>query len=234
MKTVLLAEDDPISRAFLAEALHHLGWHCTAVASAAAAIQAGTSRHFDALVLDLNLGDGDGLQVLRQLRDRDTHPCADTPALALSAAHDTALQTRLRQAGFDAVAEKPISLACLQQQMQALQALASPLPEHGDADTEAPPADWDDASALSALGGQRQTLQALRQLLLQELPGQCRLILAEPHSEASAHCLHRLRAATGFCGAARLQQAVLDLQQHPTPEALDAFAAACRALLEQS
>ena len=77
---------------------------------------------------------------------------------------------------------------------------------------------WDDDAALRAVGGQQAHVEALRGLFLRELPGQRQRI------EAAAACgdeeairaeLHRLAASCGFVGAARLADAVRELQAAP-------------------
>lgn len=235
MKTALLAEDDPVCQTYLHDALPLLGWQCTVVETCAAAVQAAIAQRFDALILDLNLPDGQGIDALRQIRNHDAHASVDSPALALTATTDPHLHARLRDLGFDAVGLKPLTLARLRELLHGLDsgpAATAPdsavVPGQGGPDTSLP--DWDDAA--SQFSHQPANLGALRHLLLRDLPAQQRLILAEPRSDAAAQCLHRLRAATGFCGAVRLAHAVARLERHPDTEALDDFARACEALLQ--
>jgi HPt (histidine-containing phosphotransfer) domain-containing protein len=82
--------------------------------------------------------------------------------------------------------------------------------------------DWDDETAMTALGGQRVHVEAMRQLFLKELPAQRARI------EQAAGCgdqaavraeLHRLAASCGFVGAARLADAVRMLREVPLDHA---------------
>lgn len=231
MKRALLAEDDPVNRAFLCEALALLGWQVDAFETGERAAAAAIAQGFDVLVLDLNLPGDDGIATLRHIRNLDSHASADAPALALTADHCPERHQGLRRQGFDAVATKPLSLAQLAQALAGLGFCAdAPLPS-SDGEDAAPagaPPTWDDAPALAAVAGNRATLAALRKLMLDDLPAQRDRILAARQAQAARDDLHRLRAACGFCGAAALMHAVTALERAapgPASEAaLDRFA----------
>lgn len=230
MKPALLAEDDPASRAFLSEALQLLGWQCEAFETGTAAAQAAIARRFEVLLLDFNLPDGDGIQYLRMIRNLDSHASSDSPALALTADDDALLHARLRNNGFDAVATKPLSIEQLGQVLTGLglnpasadRQEDSRISEagHGDSGYRAGEVAaawedlplWDDAAGLATVGNNPAILSSLRELMLRDLPGQRDQILADPHSHEARQHLHRLRAACGFCGAARLAAAVNALE----------------------
>lgn len=232
MKRALLAEDDPTSRTFLTEALGLSGWQCEAFVSGEDAAAAAIAQRFDVLLLDLNLPGIDGVQTLRRIRNLDSHASADAPALALTADDRPQLHQDLQRQGFEAVVSKPVSVAQLAQALAALgfASTLGPSPQTAgiaQADDRAAPI-WDDTAALATVGGNPEILDALRQLMLADLPGQRDQIIAAPDSDAARTALHRLRAACGFCGAARLAQAVIALERLPATAdvdtALDAFA----------
>lgn len=209
MKRALLAEDDPTSRAFLVEALSLLGWEVEAVESGEAASARAITQPFEVVLLDLNLPGINGIQCLRQIRNHDHHASADAPAMALTADDRPELMASLRQQGFDASLPKPLSLKQLQ---QALTRLGLEARQSKSLTNEAANpqilSTWDDEAALVVLGGKLENLRALRQLMLADLPTQRDRILAAPESEEAHALLHRLRAACGFVGAARLARAV--------------------------
>lgn len=216
MKRALLAEDDPVNRAFLCEALVLLGWQVDAFESGECAADAAISAAFDVLLLDLNLPGADGIATLRHIRNLDSHASADAPALALTADHSPEQHERLRRQGFDAVATKPLSVEHLAKALAGLDFSSdASLPAVNDEDTApggtAPV--WDDGPALAAVAGNSATLAALRQLMRDDLPAQRDRILAAPHSQHARDDLHRLRAACGFCGAAALMHAVIALER---------------------
>lgn len=227
MKRALLAEDDPVSRSFLSEALALAGWQVEAFERGEDAAEAAIAHRFDVLILDLNLPGEDGIASLRRIRNRDEHASADAPALALTADDRPEQHRHLRRSGFDAVAVKPLSMARLEAALAAAgTGLDAGTPSVAAAvDPDSMPV-WDDAPALAAVGGSLETLAALRSLLAGDLPGQLATVLAGPGSPQARDILHRLRAACGFCGAVRLAQAAAAMESSPSPppEALVRFA----------
>lgn len=221
MNEALLAEDEPVSRAFLLEALQALGWRCEAVADGANALARALARRYDLLVLDLNLPGLDGASVLARLREGDQAASHCTAALALTADHDPALHERLREAGFVAVATKPITLDALARAIDLACGTSAC-------------AVWDEAAALRASGGQAAVVAALRALMRRDLPAQRRAIASawqDGDLGAARAELHRLRAACGFCGAAGLAEALDALHRADTPAHRQATLVAIDALL---
>jgi len=88
---VLLAEDVDLSRETLAALLRRQGHTVTAVGDGVAAIAAGQTQVFEALVLDVRMPGADGPDVLAALRRAGVA----APALMLSAAVDEPLARRL-------------------------------------------------------------------------------------------------------------------------------------------
>ena len=218
---VLLAEDDPVSRAFLAEALATLGLDCDAVDDGLAALRRASERRYDALLLDLNLPGCDGDGILAALRGDASAASHEAPALVLTA--DDAMQTaqRLRSMGFDGVANKPLGIERLAMALHALGLPVATMPSAedkvtGTADIAGAAPVWDDAQALSAAGGNQEIVIALRGMMRTELPLQ-RATIVSAHSRGDAGSmraeLHRLRASCGFCGAAALALSTETLQE---------------------
>lgn len=229
---LLIAEDDPVSRSFLEQALAPA--HAVeSVADGAAALQVARQRRFDLLLFDLNLPSLSGIALLSTLRGDPAAASADSPALALTADADPQTTDALRAAGFAAVLGKPVAVATLRQAVvQVLAGTPGALHAGGLPATTAAPAgarapDWDDAQALRAANHDRTIVAALRALLLQELPAhreRIEIALAEQRDDAVRGELHRLRAAAGFCGAARLADAVDQLGHAVTAGAPPAIA----------
>jgi DNA-binding response OmpR family regulator len=204
---ILLVEDDPVSQAFLAAAIEALPATVDRAGSLAAA-RSLAAGHVHALwLVDANLPDGHGADLLARLR-------ADfpgTPALAHTASQDRHALDALIEAGFLEVLVKPLSAKALQAAIgRALG--AAPVASMA---TGAKLPSWDDAAALSALNGQQEHVQVMRRLFLDELPAQRRSIAtaaANGDLTAMQSTLHRMRASCGFVGAARLGAAVRTLE----------------------
>ncbi|MFN9035845.1 MAG: response regulator, partial [Planctomyces sp.] len=66
-KSVLIVEDEPIIRETLAEFLTGEGFEVRTAANATEAIRTAQERDFDVGICDIQLPDGDGIRVLKQL-----------------------------------------------------------------------------------------------------------------------------------------------------------------------
>ena len=209
---LLLVEDDDISCSFMVAALEALPAEVATAASMAIAL-ASEGAH-DLWLLDVNLPDGSGIELLAELRTR----FHDTPALAHTADDSPALREQLLAAGFAGVLVKPLTAAQLQQAVRRQLGLA-PVPtmrvaEAGTTFSSLPL--WDQATALAALNGKQEHVATLRTLFLDELGRQHDDILsalqAGEHAAASK-TLHQLKASSGFVGALRLNAAARALEK---------------------
>lgn len=230
---VLLVEDDPVSSRVFTLALERSGLQVDACGCARSAREAATRAAHDLWLIDAHLPDGDGIGLIADLRR-----CASaTRAIAHTASHDAALHARLRAAGFADVLVKPLPAAVLGAAVAEALALPLPAPDPPAAapDAHGGPGDrWDDAQALRALGGRRESLVALRRLFLQELPdalARCRDAVRTDDGAALHATLHRLQAGTAFVGAAALTRCVHALRDAPDAAALAAFEHEVQALL---
>ena len=234
---VLLAEDDPASRLFLATVLEALPATVVVAGSLAEARQcvAGDGDGgFDLWLFDANLPDGSGAGLLEELRARG----AATPALAHTASCERDALDALLVAGFAEVLVKPLPAAVLQAAVwralgraERVRIAEPPIP-CGKLPV------WDDAAAAAALNGDAKHVAALRSLFLAELPAQRAAVLAAfDRKDAAALIaqLHRLRASCGFAGAARLAAAVDGLRDAPASiDARARFAHAAQDVLDSA
>lgn len=217
---ILLLEDDPTSSAFLSAVLRALPAVVDCADSVTTARALAAARRYDIWLLDVQLPDGSGTQLLAQLRARD----ADVPALAHTASTEAALHSSLIEAGFAQVLLKPLSADVLRMAVQRTLALpsAAAASEH----YAVPPAEsplWDDEAAARAMNFNRMHLEGLRRLFLDELPHARRTVLTAAHAAdraAVTAALHKLQASCGFVGAVRLRTAVVDLIRAPLDPAL--------------
>lgn len=218
MPRLLLVEDDAISQSYFRAVLEALPARVDAVASQAGALAAVARHEYDLWLIDLSLPDGQGEDLLQQLRRQQPL----VPALAHTADTDPALRAPLLDAGFRDLLIKPIQASML---AGAVRAALDP----GE------PQDWDNAAAATALNHNLANVHALRGLFLDELPGARAEVLscARAHDSAGLRTrLHRLQASCGLVGASRLAAAVESLRRSPeSPVALDHFDSAARALL---
>ena len=123
---VLLADDEPLSREFLQEALTALGCDVTAVEDGQAAIDAMASESFDLLVTDLRMPRADGMSVLEASRRDD----ADRPVVLVTAHGAMHVAVEAMRAGAADVLEKPVSVDALEVLMERIRQRARLLREN--------------------------------------------------------------------------------------------------------
>ncbi len=104
---LLVVDDDDIYRSLLADELAHFGYRVTTACSVADAMRVlAGDESFDTAVLDLHLGDGDGMEVLKRLRV--VSPQTEAIVLTGHGTIDTAIAA-MRAGAYDYVA-KPCSI----------------------------------------------------------------------------------------------------------------------------
>jgi CheY-like chemotaxis protein/HPt (histidine-containing phosphotransfer) domain-containing protein len=228
--TILLVEDDPTTCAYLLALTEALPARVDAAASVAAALRYATASPYDLWLVDANLPDGIGIELLAQLRALSPA----TPALAHTAAHEPGEFEPLVAAGFAEVLVKPIDADAWRTAIR--RALGRVLTETACRDAADPSGElplWDDDAAARALGGNVANVAALRGLFLSELPAQIAAI-RDGDAAARRNQLHRLRASCAFVGACRLEEAVRSLQDSADDATLQAFLRTAELTLSQA
>ena len=102
----LLADDEPISREFLGEALESLGLRVTAVADGEAAERELERHQYDVVVTDLKMPKRDGMAVLATAKRKQP----GVPVILVTAYGTLAAAVAALRAGADDILEKPASL----------------------------------------------------------------------------------------------------------------------------
>jgi len=192
MKTLLLIEDDDISRRFLTEAITLLPvvWHaCTGFSEAG---RLCSEHHFDLIITDVNAQDGSLFECIGLLPD-------SCKKLAVSAGLDAQTNRQLLAIGVQQALVKPLTIAVLHS------AIARLLED--DQNALAPLPIWDHEMALTALGHNEHILASLKEMFRHELP----VMIAQieqafiNNDYADIHAvLHKLKASCGFLGAQQL------------------------------
>ncbi len=113
---VLVVEDSGPTRELLVGSLEEAGMSVTTAARLATGLRLATTEEFDAIVLDLMLPDGDGLELCRELRAKGDR----TPVLCLTARAEVSQRVQGLDAGADDYLRKPFALAELQARLRAL------------------------------------------------------------------------------------------------------------------
>lgn len=111
---VVVIEDEPQIRRFVRSALEAEGWQVHEADTAKKGLSEAGTRKPDLLVLDLGLPDGDGLDVIRDLRG-----WSGVPIIVLSARSDEADKIAALDAGADDYLTKPFGVGELLARVRA-------------------------------------------------------------------------------------------------------------------
>ena len=102
---ILLVEDDVRIVNFMRRGLEAEGMTLDVVSAMAPALQLADSHRYTAIILDIYIGEDNGLDICRALRQ-----CADTtPILVMTAKDSTELREASKQAGASSYLTKPFS-----------------------------------------------------------------------------------------------------------------------------
>ena len=113
---LLVVEDDNTIRDFLTRALTESGFGVDACSQGSEAERLALEGVHDALVVDLNLPDGDGLDLIQRLRSQGV----SSPVLILSARRSVDERVLGLERGGDDYMTKPFAVAELQARLRAL------------------------------------------------------------------------------------------------------------------
>lgn len=114
--SILVVEDEPAMASIICASLINAGFAVTSANSAADAWDAIGSRRLDAILLDLGLPDGDGLDVIAWVRASSN----EVPVLVLSARDSVADRVTGLDAGADDYMGKPYETSELLARLRAL------------------------------------------------------------------------------------------------------------------
>jgi CheY-like chemotaxis protein len=184
---VLVVDDNGASREFAAESLRRLGHVVVAATSGSEALDILAKRSFDAILLDVQMPELDGLEVTRRLRAMERG--VRTPIIAVTAHAAAEDRERCIAAGFDGVLTKPATQATLSAIVRdATGASVSP------AAARSGPAD----AILDAVGGNVALLARVRDAFATQTPrllAALREAVAASDGEAIFHTAHTLKGS---------------------------------------
>lgn len=225
-KRVLLVEDNRVNALVAQGFLAHLGHEsllCVSLAEARSVLLDNTSGPFDAVMLDLQLSDGSGSELLPELRQQLG---TKVPIAAFTAQLQTQDMADYQAMGFDTVLGKPLGLQALANWLGVVSGSNLSDERHKEEDIQAPgnkvsPRNTDNAQWL-ALEQLEQDLQVLGKATLLEMRQQfvdsCdaqlqALKAADGQRDIMAAKLHALKGSSGNMGLEALHLRCAALEQ---------------------
>jgi PAS domain S-box-containing protein len=218
---LLVAEDNPVNQAFLLRLLERQGHRALLAADGRQALAALEREPFDAVLLDLQMPEVDGLEVAARLRAREAARGGHLPVLAMTAHAMEEDRLRCLRAGMDAYLTKPLDPRQLWEALDAVTG-GPPTPPGSVAPGGAPPLaptaeplTLDRAAALAGVGGDANLLAELARLTLAEAPGwlaDARAALAAGDAPRLRRAAHTVKGGVGHFAAAAASEAAARLE----------------------
>jgi two-component system, cell cycle response regulator DivK len=112
---ILVVEDNQLNRELLRDWLEMEGYEVWSAADLKASYEVFSKRLPDAVLLDINLGKDDGLDLLAWMRQKPETP--EIPVIAVTAHALVAEQERILKAGCRACLSKPINFQLLREEL---------------------------------------------------------------------------------------------------------------------
>jgi signal transduction histidine kinase/CheY-like chemotaxis protein/HPt (histidine-containing phosphotransfer) domain-containing protein len=224
---VLVAEDNPVNQELAKSMLENLGCQVTLVGTGLAAVAAVEQTAFDAVLMDVQMPEMDGLVATATIRDRETHSQARrVPIIALTANAFVQDRDACLAAGMDDYVAKPFTMEKLRAALtrwispsagtEPVTAHAAETPGAAHVEPEAPAAgrvtlDHRALDQIRALDrpGAPSMLDKVIQVYLTTTPkllGAMRTGMAEQNSETVRQAAHSLKSASANLGATGLAE----------------------------
>jgi len=120
MNTVLIFDDDPLLLKMLHKALNLLGFEAQTAHTPSEVLELLQKRRFDAVIAEVFFNAGNGLGLLRQIRDA----CPEMRIVALTGGSGVAVDSTdtetIRRHGADFVLHKPVEMQMLERCLDRL------------------------------------------------------------------------------------------------------------------
>jgi two-component system response regulator BaeR len=159
MNRILIVEDEPRLSQLMADYLQHAHFHTEQTDSARQAMALAKKEHFQAILLDLMLPDGDGMDVCKAIRQH-----SQVPILMVTARVDEVDRLLGLELGADDYICKPFSPREVVARVKAVLRRANP-----QQDSSAPTLTLDKERYEAVMGSQRVALTAIEFALLATL-----------------------------------------------------------------
>jgi two-component system sensor histidine kinase/response regulator len=195
-QSVLVADDHPVNLEFAAEALKRLGHSVATAASGTEALRQLQARKFDVALIDMQMPEMDGFEVVTRLRavERGHH----TRVIALTAYTAPEDRQRCIAAGMDGVLTKPLT----QNRLAAVLRGQSPEPE-ADA-------------IMEAVGGNVKLLARVRDAFTSQSPrliASMREAIEHQNSDQLYRSAHTLKGAISNFGMGEALDAAIQIER---------------------
>jgi PAS domain S-box-containing protein len=227
---VLVAEDNPVNRTLVTKLLQKRGHRITGVDNGRAAVEASADTRFDAILMDLQMPEMNGLEAAQAVRSRERIRGGHVPIIALTAHAMQGDRERCLAAGMDSYLTKPIDVDALILAVEGIGDVSAPSAHPAPAATI-----FDEQTALTHTGGDRELLREVISLFRADAPTALRRIdraIQKRDGEGLREAAHALKGTIATVGSTRGRNLAAELEQMGRSERFDDAASTGAALRE--
>jgi two-component system sensor histidine kinase RpfC len=220
---ILVAEDNGTNRKIIAKMLEHGGYQAEMAEDGEQALDMLESKHYDLMILDLNMPVYGGLEVMKIYRASNIHE-ASTPVVILTANATVEAIQECEDAGVDAYLSKPVDAVTLLETVAKLTSIPQAV-EPAEIDSEPDDAmeeaslllDLEVLRKLAQLGeGDENFLQTVVHGFISEtekLLVNLQVAVAKGESTAFKELAHIMKGSSGNVGAKSLNRICREMMQ---------------------
>ena len=229
---ILVADDNATNQMVALAMLNRIG-HCgDAVANGLEAVRALTQIPYDAVLMDVQMPELDGLEATRRIRDLQSGVInRRVPIIAMTARAMKGDQDKCLAAGMDDYIAKPVQFEELVAILDRWLARPIELPAGDIKDSAPPPPEpgvFDRVACLNRLGGDEELMHRIIRVFAGDAQQQVnKLVEALALGDATQvnRLAHKLNGASGSIGATALQKFAAQIEKAAREQPATAFAA---------
>jgi signal transduction histidine kinase/DNA-binding response OmpR family regulator len=211
---LLLAEDNSVNRQLAAHLLFKRGHTVVAVQNGQESLAALKKEPFDAILMDVQMPEMDGLTATRLIRENERMTGRHIPIIAMTAHAMRGDREKCLAAGMDSYVPKPINPEEFYAVIESL-VPGSGVPAEAKSELESPAAVVDMNALLIRVEGDKDLLAQMAELFLEECPQSlCTIREAVLRRDAKEleRSAHTLKSAVGNFAAQKAVEAALELE----------------------
>jgi two-component system sensor histidine kinase/response regulator len=220
---ILLAEDNAVNQRLAVSMLEKRGHKVVVAGNGREALSALERESFDVILMDVQMPEMDGFEAARAIREREASSdgghasgfSRHIPIIAMTAHAMKGDRERCLEAGMDSYVSKPIRAQELFRVIESLLLRTGDQPAATATNTEAAEPPFDRGAILARVEGDRDLLQEIVALFLEETPrllSEIRAAIARRDAAELAVAAHTLKGSVGNFGANRAYDEVLKLE----------------------
>ncbi len=211
-RDLLIVDDNPINLALASELTRLWGHNPQQASNAEEAMKLFRNAHFDLILLDIQMPEIDGIQLMQMMRE--CKPDLTTPIVAITANVLDEEKNRLLKLGFDAFISKPIDEDKLKALLDEDIASTPPTQQESIATVTETSVDYDLTRKLSANNIQLMTATfAMLQLELGDYVHEITAAIDAAEYSQIDTIIHKLQGVCCYAGLPRLKKLLGDYQQ---------------------